>query len=103
VPVWGFQLARGIPLSILFRLNKTLFLVAANISLFPPIFWFLSLLTGKWLTGNHDWVSFSEMTWELAMRETTAFFLGGSVLAVVMGVTAYMLTYISLLIFRGRR
>ncbi len=103
VPVWGFQLAIGIPLSILFRLNKTLFLIAANISFFPPIFWFLSLVTGKWLMGNHQWVGFSEMTWEKAMQETTAFFLGGTVLSIAAGITAYFITYVSLLIFRGRR
>lgn len=103
VPVWGFQLAIGIPLSILMRLNKTLFIIAANISFFPPIFWFLSLLTGKWLMGNHHWVSFSEMTWEKAMQETTAFFLGGTVLAIASAVVAYLITYFSLLVFRGRR
>lgn len=103
VPIWGFQLAVGIPLSILLRLNKTLFLIAANISLFPPIFWFLSLATGKWLLGNHKWVGFTEMTLEKASQEVGAFFLGGSVLAIIMGVIAYVLTYFSLLIFRGKR
>lgn len=103
VPVWGFQLAIGIPLSILFRLNKTLFLIAANISFFPPIFWFLSLVTGKWLLGNHHWVSFSEMTWEKAMQETTAFFLGGTVLAIASAALAYVLTFVLLSVFRRKK
>lgn len=103
VPVWGFQLAIGIPLSILFRLNKTIFLIAANISFFPPIFWFLSLVTGKWLLGNHHWVSFSEMTWEKAMQETTAFFLGGTVLAIASAALAYVVTFVLLSVFRGKQ
>jgi lipid-A-disaccharide synthase-like uncharacterized protein len=103
VPLWGFQLAIGIPLSILFRLNKTIFIIAANISFFPPIFWFLSLVTGKWLLGNHQWVSFSEMTWAKAMQETTAFFLGGTVLSIAAGITSYVLTFVLLSIFRGKR
>jgi glycosyltransferase involved in cell wall biosynthesis len=103
VPVWGFQLAIGIPLSILFRLNKTIFIIAANISFFPPIFWFLSLATGKWLLGNHHWVSFSEMTWAKAMQETSAFFLGGTVLAIAAGITSYLITFVLLSIFRGKK
>jgi len=103
VPVWGFQLAIGIPLSILFRLNKTIFIIAANISFFPPIFWFLSLVTGKWLLGNHHWVSFSEMTWAKAMQETSAFFLGGTVLAIASGITTYLITFVLLSIFRGKQ
>jgi hypothetical protein len=37
VPIWGFQLLVGIPLSIYFRMNKVLFLAAANISIPPAI------------------------------------------------------------------
>lgn len=35
LPIWGFQLLIGIPFAILIRLNKVLFIAAANISL-PP-------------------------------------------------------------------
>jgi glycosyltransferase involved in cell wall biosynthesis len=47
-PVWGFQLMVGIPLSHLFRLNKALFILAANISIPPmiPVIIFLSHWTG---------------------------------------------------------
>jgi glycosyltransferase involved in cell wall biosynthesis len=37
VPIWGFQLLVGIPLSVYFRMNKVLFITAANISLPPAI------------------------------------------------------------------
>jgi len=101
VPVWGFQLAIGIPLSILFKMNKTLFIIAANVSFFPPIIWLASLLTGKLLlgheTGLFDWHTLS---WDRVMEEATAFFLGGSVLAIVAGAVAYILTFGALSAFR---
>ena len=106
VPVWGFQLAIGIPLSILFRLNKTLFLIAANISIFPftPFIWMASLITGKWILGNNTWiVNWRDFTLERFMHEGLAFFLGGTILSIAAGITAYVLTYLSLFLFRGKK
>lgn len=104
VPVWGFQLAIGIPLALLIRLNKALFLIAANISIFPPIIWFASLVTGKILLGDNDWTfSLNDMTIEYAKKAGIAFFLGGTVLSIVTGIAGYMLTYVSLLLYRGKK
>ena len=36
-PIWGFQLLIGIPLAVFFKLNKVLFITAANISIPPMI------------------------------------------------------------------
>lgn len=104
VPVWGFQLAIGIPLALLFRMNKALFLIAANISIFPPVIWFASLVTGKILLGDDDWsFSISGMTIEYAKQAGIAFFLGGTVLSIIAGVVGYLLTYVSLLLYRGKK
>ena len=104
VPVWGFQLAIGIPLTLLFKMNKALFLIAANISIFPPIIWFASLVTGKWLLGDKDWsFSLGNMTIEYAKQAGIAFFLGGTVLSIVAGIVAYLLTYVLLLVYRGKK
>lgn len=53
-PIWGFQLLVGIPLSILFRMNKVLFIAAANISIPPmiPIIIYSSFLVGQYFTAN---------------------------------------------------
>ncbi|RYE24123.1 MAG: DUF2062 domain-containing protein [Sphingobacteriales bacterium] len=103
VPVWGFQLAIGIPLSILFRMNKALFLIAANISIFPftPFIWVASLATGKWLLGYHEW-SLNWHTLSLARfkQEGLAFFLGGTVLSIVAGLATYLLAFAILSITR---
>ncbi len=110
VPIWGFQLAIGIPLAIAFRMNKALFLLAAHISVFPfTIFWIIaSVFTGKVLLGQPAWhfagnaSSFSEVL-RTARAEGAAFFLGGTALAVGLGVTVYLTTLISLSLFRRKK
>jgi len=95
VPIWGFQLAVGIPLAILFRLNKALFVIAANISI-PPIMFIiiaLSVALGKWLLGIETMIpDFRNISLEMVKEEGFAFFLGGSVLAIASGILAYLLS-----------
>lgn len=98
-PVWGFQLAIGIPMAIYFKLNKALFLISANISIFPftPIIWALSLITGKIILGYDDWsFKFKEMSLEQFKEAGFSFFLGGAVLAIVCAVIAYLLSMLLL-------
>jgi glycosyltransferase involved in cell wall biosynthesis len=103
VPIWGLQLAIGIPLTILFRLNKALFLIAANISIFPltAVWLFLSLATGNWLLGQplidlRVW----DITLAFVKSQGAAFFLGGSVLALGMGLVAFFMSWGMLTFFR---
>lgn len=105
VPVWGFQLAIGIPASIALRLNKALFLLAANISIFPftPFWWMASLVTGKWLLGYHTWsLDWHTLTLNRVKQEGMAFFLGGTVLSIGAALAGYVLTYLFLLIIRRK-
>jgi len=96
LPVWGFQFIIGMPLAILFRLNKTLFFVALHISMFPItfLFWIASLIMGKLLLGEplliHDWL---HITLADVRSEGIAFFLGGTVLAIASGIVSYFLSY----------
>ncbi|OJV54726.1 MAG: hypothetical protein BGO31_07080 [Bacteroidetes bacterium 43-16] len=99
VPIWGFQLLVGIPAAIALRLNKTLFLIAANISVFPltPIWWGLSLLCGKWLLGYDDWhLNPKLMSLEEFKEAGFSFFLGGTVLAIALGIISYLLSILLL-------
>jgi glycosyltransferase involved in cell wall biosynthesis len=105
VPVWGFQLAIGIPASIAFRMNKALFLLAANISIFPftPFWWMASIVTGKWLLGYHTWtLDWHTITLARVRQEGVAFFLGGTVLAIALAVAGYAVTYLVLLLIRRK-
>lgn len=103
VPIWGFQLAIGIPLSIFLKLNKGLFLLAANISVFPitPVWWALSLMLGKWILGYHDWTfKLQEMSLDQFKEAGAAFFLGGTILALACGAIAYLVSWLLLQRFR---
>ena len=94
VPIWGFQLLIGIPLSILFRMNKALFILAANISIFPPIIWAASLACGKLLFKNPNWkIDFHNLRWEEVAQTGKEFFIGGTVLAIVSSILAFGLTF----------
>lgn len=105
VPLWGFQLAIGIPLSVYFKMNKALFLLAANISIFPltPLFWALSLLVGKFLLGYKDLsFRFNDLSLQHFKEAGAAFFLGGAVLAVVMGLLTFSISLLCLNVFRKK-
>ena len=105
VPLWGFQLAIGIPLAILMRLNKALFLIAANISIFPitPFWWMASLAVGKWILGYGEWsLEWHTLSLERVKEEGVAFFLGGGVLAVAMGVIGYLVSLVGMMLFRKK-
>jgi len=106
VPVWGFQLAIGIPSAILMKMNKALFLIAANISIFPftPFWWMASLAVGKWILGYDTWsLAWRTLSLERVREEGVAFFLGGTVLAVAIGLTGYVVSYLGLALFRRNR
>lgn len=105
VPIWGFQLAVGIPLAILFRLNKALFILAANISIPPMTFVILALsvATGKLLLGiDTIFPDISNITLETVKQEGAAFFLGGTVLAISAAILAYIISIIVLSVTRKK-
>ncbi|MEZ5016356.1 MAG: DUF2062 domain-containing protein [Flavipsychrobacter sp.] len=105
VPIWGFQLAVGIPLALFFRLNKALFILAANISIFPLTFFVMaaSLFTGKWLLGHDLSIEIGNFTLERFKDEGIAFFLGGTVLAIVASLVFYLVTLGALSLFRKKK
>ncbi|MDR3681746.1 MAG: DUF2062 domain-containing protein [Flavipsychrobacter sp.] len=95
LPVWGFQLIIGMPLAMLFRLNKTLFFIFMHVSMLPftPLFWMASLLTGNLLMNRpmiiHDW---RHITLGDVRTEGISFILGGTVLAIVAGIATYFIS-----------
>jgi len=103
VPVWGFQLAIAIALSFLFRLNKALVIIAANISIPPmiPLILFLSHYTGSyWMGEKAQKISFSnEITLELVQTNFVQYALGAITLAVLAGIFFSGITYLGLKLF----
>lgn len=107
VPIWGFQLITAIALSIFFRLNKALVIIAANISIPPmiPVVIYLSHLTGKiWMGKNAQSISFSdEITLQFIHNNAVQYFSGAITLSIVAGIVFGMVTYLMLKIFKKRQ
>jgi uncharacterized protein (DUF2062 family) len=97
IPIWGFQLIVAIFLAILFRLNKALVIIAANISVPPmiPLIIYLSYKTGGyWLYNGSSTIEYSKMISLRSIRNNFAQYLYGSLtLAVVAGVAFGLLTF----------
>jgi glycosyltransferase involved in cell wall biosynthesis len=93
VPIWGFQMLIGIPLSVVFRMNKVLFIAAANISIPPliPLIILISYLFGGLFVENEtDISSISEISIETIHLNFVQYTLGACVFAVVAGLVSYV-------------
>jgi glycosyltransferase involved in cell wall biosynthesis len=100
VPIWGFQLAIAIFLAIVFKLNKPLVIVAANISIPPmiPLIIFLSYKTGAiWLGDAAMQIDFSNaLTLSSIKQNLIQYVIGSITLAVVAAFIFGLLTFIFL-------
>ena len=103
VPIWGFQLLVGIPLAVYFRMNKVLFLTAANISL-PPFIPFIIFgsykFGGLFYKNGVQLDSFEDLTLESIHVNFVQYFLGGTLLALFSGLSAFGISLIVLKIAR---
>lgn len=107
VPIWGFQLLVAITLSILFRLNKTLVIVAANISI-PPMIPFIlygSLLTGSlWVGKNAIYpTSIDAINLDFVKMSLFQYVSGAITLAVIAGLAMGFFTYVFLTVIKTKR
>jgi uncharacterized protein (DUF2062 family) len=97
VPIWGFQMLVAITVSILFKLNKALVILAANISIPPmiPVVLWLSHVTGKfWMGKDAQSISFEDdFTLELFHNNFIQYAVGAVTLSVVSGLFFGFLTY----------
>jgi len=104
VPIWGFQLMTAIALAFLFRLNKTLVILAANISIPPmiPIILYVSHITGSiWLGDRAISVAFDKSLSFDVMRESLLQYVAGALtLGIVSGVTFGLAAYAILKYFK---
>jgi glycosyltransferase involved in cell wall biosynthesis len=94
VPVWGFQLIIGIPAAVFMRLNKVLFIAAANISLPPmiPVLIFLSYLLGEPFI-DADPIRLNNLdniNLESVRLNFVQYAIGAVILAISGGITAFL-------------
>ncbi len=103
LPIWGFQLLVGIPISMYFKMNKVLFLAAANISL-PPMIPFIIFgsykLGGIFYQNGTQLGSVKDLTMESIHVNFVQYFIGGTFLAVFSGLIGFGLSFILLKMFR---
>lgn len=97
IPIWGFQLIVGIFLAILFRLNKALVIIAANISIPPmiPLIIYLSYQSGGyWLRKKSSDIEYSKMLSLKSIANNFTQYLYGSItLAIVAGIAVGLVTF----------
>ena len=102
-PIWGFQLLVGIPLSILFRMNKVLFIAAANISIPPfiPFILYGSFLFGQlFLQGEVNHEQLVSFTMEDIKTNSILYFVGAIIFACISGLIGFILSLTLFKLFR---
>ncbi|CAG4995064.1 hypothetical protein DYBT9275_01539 [Dyadobacter sp. CECT 9275] len=103
VPIWGFQLLTGIPLAVYFRMNKVLFLTAANVSL-PPFIPFIIFgsykFGGLFYRNGVELTSMDNLTLASIHMNIVQYFVGGTLLAGIAGTAGFLVSYLILSIFR---
>lgn len=103
VPLWGFQLLIGIPLAILFRMNKVLFIAAANISI-PPMIPFIiygSFICGQlFLTGTTNTTQLTDLSLEAIRKNVYQYAIGACIFATIAFIASFLVSFILLKIFR---
>lgn len=103
VPLWGFQLLIGIPLAVLFRMNKVLFIAAANISI-PPMIPFIvygSFLCGQlFLTGETNSAQLADMSLEAIQKNVYQYAIGACIFATIAFAASFLVSFALLKIFR---
>lgn len=104
-PIWGFQLLVGITLAVLFKLNKVLFITAANISVppaIPFIIYFSYLIGTPFFKNNIQITSLENLTLAAIHLNIVQYAVGAVILAVVAGIIAFLTTLIVLKVVRKR-
>jgi glycosyltransferase involved in cell wall biosynthesis len=103
LPIWGFQLILAIFLAVVFRLNKGLVILFANISIPPmiPLILYASYRMGAyWMPGTAQAVYLTKSLSLSAIRFNFKQYLIGSIsLAICAGLVAGGVTYVLLNIF----
>ncbi len=106
IPIWGFQLVTAVFLSILFKLNKPLVVIAANISIPPmiPLIIFLSFkMGGMWVQNNAVDLELNKQLSLANISQNLQQYICGSItLAVIAAIIFGLVSFIMLKIFKRK-
>lgn len=103
-PAWGYQMILAAAAAHLLKLNKAITLVSSNISI-PPMIPFI--LYGSYLVGgvvlcSSRVIDFQNITLEAVYQDLWQYLVGAAVLAVVAGAVTYVVSLLTLKLFRKR-
>lgn len=105
VPIWGYQLVSAIAAAYLFKLNKALVILAANISL-PPLIPFIllaSIRTGEFFTGVQTNILLTELSLDILKLNIYTYIVGACLLSVIFAIFMGILTFFSLTLIKRKR
>lgn len=105
-PVWGWQMAVALLFAAMFRLNKTITLIASNISIPPmiPFILFGSYITGGFILDTHKVIHYSSsLTLNFLKENLLQYVVGSLAFGLIMSVLAGTLTWLLLAAFRRSR
>jgi glycosyltransferase involved in cell wall biosynthesis len=102
-PIWGWQMAVALLFAAMFKLNKTITLIASNISIPPmiPFLLFGSYIAGGIVLDTHKVITYSSsLTLNFLKENLLQYVVGSLVFALAMSVLAGSLTWLLLAAFR---
>ncbi len=103
IPIWGWQMAVAFAIATTTGLNRTLVLIASNISIPPmiPVILLGSYATGALVLGRKlKWIPLSDISFSLVKAELLQYLLGSVVLATVAGIISGIATLLVLKVVR---
>ncbi len=105
IPIWGYQLASAIGLAYLFKLNKPIVILTANISIppFTVVVIYLSYLTGALFYGGNIMIKFSNISLDAVKQDAFQYLIGASILSVVFASLVTLTSYFLLKRFREEK
>ena len=105
IPIWGFQLMAAIFLAILFKLNKPLVIIAANISItpmIPLIIWLSYKMGGLVIAQKGDGLHFDRsITLDMVKLHWEQYMFGSFMLAFTAAAIGGFITLIVLKLFKS--
>lgn len=104
-PIWGYQMIVAGVVSHFLKLNTILTVICSNISV-PPMIPFIlygSYYTGGLLLSTDSNLSLSTISFENVYNNLFQYLYGAVVFGAVCGIAVYIVSFLVLLLFRGRR
>lgn len=102
VPIWGFQFASALLVAYLFKLNKVVVGLVAQVSVPPmiPFILYLSVKTGELTLNEKVNLDLSRILTIDALKNIYVYTVGACVLSVAAALAGFIVTYLSLKMFR---